>query len=421
MGLAEEIGMNLRLTLLSLACVLSGCAGGPDTTLDVRFLRDPTSGMCLPIARDAAGDDRFESWDACDDPCASLGEAECAVDPRCAPRYADRSCPPGAACALLAEYDGCAPRAQDDACLGLDEKTCGETPGCGRWYGGPACDPPAGPAPDGEVHDCPFTGCGPTTPPATTCLSDADCAAPARCTVSDGDCREAPCEPGKACTTVCTGVCVLPDDPPAATCYGDEQCLSASHCSTSDGACLPPPGCSDGEACPAVCAGTCVPDGGSTSCFAILDEQTCIARADCAPAYVGSDCSCDASGCSCGEYHFASCRPASFCADDLTGSWSTADGAKGAIERQLTLHADGQFVAADLVSPCPPDVQCVWSGIVDNAGAWAKRGATLRLSWKEPIATWDGLSYPAELVLDGCGPDARLVDPATGRGYTRVR
>lgn len=50
--------------------------------------------------------------------------------------------------------------------------------------------------------------------------------------------------------------------------------------------------------------------------------------------------------------------------------WSEACGARS-YPRELELSSDGTFVARDLVSPCPPAANCVWSGIVTWSGTWA--------------------------------------------------
>jgi hypothetical protein len=41
-----------------------------------------------------------------------------------------------------------------------------------------------------------------------------------------------------------------------------------------------------------------------------LDERGCIERADCAPLYEGSGCTCDAAGCACSIWTFVSCGDA---------------------------------------------------------------------------------------------------------------
>lgn len=47
--------------------------------------------------------------------------------------------------------------------------------------------------------------------------------------------------------------------------------------------------------------------------------------------------------------------------------------------RVITLSQDHTFQASDRVSPCPPNVACVWSGIVERSGSWKLSGKTLTL------------------------------------------
>jgi hypothetical protein len=47
-------------------------------------------------------------------------------------------------------------------------------------------------------------------------------------------------------------------------------------------------------------------------------------------------------------------------------------------ERQLAFDGD-RFTARDLVAPCPPGTQCVWSGVIDRAGSWSLDRQQLRL------------------------------------------
>ncbi len=50
-----------------------------------------------------------------------------------------------------------------------------------------------------------------------------------------------------------------------------------------------------------------------------------------------------------------------------------------AYERQIQFEGN-RFAAKDLVSPCPPDVACVWSGIIDREGEWSLDRKQLRLT-----------------------------------------
>jgi hypothetical protein len=39
--------------------------------------------------------------------------------------------------------------------------------------------------------------------------------------------------------------------------------------------------------------------------------------------------------------------------------------------RTLVFDAAGTYTGRDPISPCPPDMACVWSGILDYAGTWS--------------------------------------------------
>lgn len=95
-------------------------------------------------------------------------------------------------------------------------------------------------------------------------------------------------------------------------------------------------------------------------------------------------------------------------ADKLEGTWrSDACGARK-YRRVLKLEAGGAFEATDLVSPCPPQVACVWSGIVDRKGKWKLEGAAVRLTVEgedpkagSPLAT--PLGWAGGLLTEGDG------------------
>jgi hypothetical protein len=44
------------------------------------------------------------------------------------------------------------------------------------------------------------------------------------------------------------------------------------------------------------------------ACEDLSTEPACIDRADCAPTYLGVDCTCDANGCTCADWLFDTCE-----------------------------------------------------------------------------------------------------------------
>ena len=72
--------------------------------------------------------------------------------------------------------------------------------------------------------------------------------------------------------------------------------------------------------------------------------------------------------------------------------------------REIDLEPGGRFTARDLVSPCPPGVLCVWSGIVTRAGTAAWREGALMLETAVPAGGPPVGPLPDRLVP--AGPDA---------------
>ena len=87
-------------------------------------------------------------------------------------------------------------------------------------------------------------------------------------------------------------------------------------------------------------------------------------------------------------------------ASNVAGAWTSPSCGERKYERQLTLHPDGTFEAADLVSPCPKGVQCVWSGIAIARGTWKQSGASIRLEAAPTESKRPGQPLPEELGID---------------------
>jgi hypothetical protein len=187
---------------------------------------------------------------------------------------------------------------------------------------------------------------------------------------------------------------------------------------------MPPPDCDADPAgiCPTLCSGVCVEPAPWRTCFGARDEQTCVAHAACEAVYAGSRCFCDDKGCGCLAYTFDGCRdrrvPPTCAGSDLVGAWRSGDGPEGIIDRTYRFEADGSFVIADEIAPCPPDAVCVWSGIIENRGAWRRDdGGAVTLTYREPLQRWDGLRFARTLKHAGC-PAPELVEVETGRAFT---
>lgn len=105
---------------------------------------------------------------------------------------------------------------------------------------------------------------------------------------------------------------------------------------------------------------------------------------------------------------------------NLTGTWQSPGCGARKYARELTLGADGTFNARDLVSPCPKDASCVWSGIVERKGTYASGAGRLTLSVSD-AGKPAGEPLPGRLLYHA--PDATLIeDPDhTNCVYTKAR
>ena len=80
---------------------------------------------------------------------------------------------------------------------------------------------------------------------------------------------------------------------------------------------------------------------------------------------------------------------------DLSGAWRGEACGDRTYPRELVFTKDQRFESNDLVSPCPPGVACVWSGIVTRSGAWSVEQTTILLKADLPK---DAPSGPASAV-----------------------
>ncbi|XXV21081.1 hypothetical protein WMF00_23160 [Sorangium sp. So ce1182] len=90
----------------------------------------------------------------------------------------------------------------------------------------------------------------------------------------------------------------------------------------------------------------------------------------------------------------------------LLGTWRSAACAPRKYERVLSFAKDGSFAGEDRVSPCPPRVACIWSGIIHRKGAFKRSGDALSLSVTEASQGPGGQPFPTTLTLDASGAPA---------------
>ena len=269
------------------------------------------------------GNDDDDDWDECPpygaiDPGAPLeirnpytGQCEYYgggdwCDPLCGPCTAD-----GAAEAPLPSWGFC-----DSFCSGLDEASCLVNPGCRGGYietcapNDPSCDLSA----DRVFWECWQTDFqGPQQAEDCASITDAwQCSIYDNCiAVHDDDCDATPnADPIDGLGIACGLGDFIACQPEPVGCYANSECGEGLRCNAAE-LCLPPPGCGTTDSnglidCDAACYGYCVAD--ETPPCGTLDENTCVARADCSPFYEGVNCDCDANGnCVCDEWVFDAC------------------------------------------------------------------------------------------------------------------
>lgn len=269
---------SLSVLVLALAAVplASGCllyfGDGDDDCYFAEIapalpLRNPDTGACEAHGGHHWCDGReapaigiaLPDWGSCYSACEELDEGTCLVTSRCRVAYLQNPFTDGPPA-----FWGCwsvAPSgpARGGNCSSFDAYQCSRHDDCSAVYTG-VVDEPTGPSPE-PGHD-------------------------------------------KAQFTQCIAESVR-------LCTGSEQCEAGERCTTLDGECLSPPGCDqDGVACPAVCYGRCVPGDvePDLECAELPDEPTCKARPDCYPVYLGEDCTCDPTGCTCEVLTYDRCQ-----------------------------------------------------------------------------------------------------------------
>ena len=98
----------------------------------------------------------------------------------------------------------------------------------------------------------------------------------------------------------------------------------------------------------------------------------------------------------------------------LVGSWISPACGRRTYVRQIEFNTDGKFAAQDLVSPCPPDVVCFWSGILHTLGTYEVRNETIELKLAQP-RIGGGFPFPTTLELDPTTGAPTELAPEGGR------
>lgn len=248
----------------------------------------------------------YPSWGACYSHCEALDEFSCTQTAGCQAAYLND--PDGPLDIQGPFFWGCWATsegyAENEACGDLSAERCVVRDDCGpvytRYYGAGAGDERTEPAYAAQEFSYCQAEAG-----ATGCYGDQDCGAGYDCT-ADTECLSPPgCGGDQACPAVCYGRCVPNDVPPPlpGNCNGDVSCETEQ------------PGCPPGTAAGVIngCwSGYCIPLSAceSPDCGSLSTEASCTNASQCGPVYQGSDCTCDASGCTCQTLTYAYCQDA---------------------------------------------------------------------------------------------------------------
>jgi hypothetical protein len=85
----------------------------------------------------------------------------------------------------------------------------------------------------------------------------------------------------------------------------------------------------------------------------------------------------------------------------LDGTWESASCGDRAYPRRITFAEAANFIAEDLISPCPKGVSCVWSGIINRRGTYKVERDTITLTVSKTSSGPAKSELPPTLTLDG--------------------
>lgn len=103
--------------------------------------------------------------------------------------------------------------------------------------------------------------------------------------------------------------------------------------------------------------------------------------------------------------------------DPWVGAWQSGPCGARKYPRWITIDAGGVLRGQERISPCPPNVACVWSGIIPWQGAWKKADGGIAITVTSELTndkmmkplperlTWDAAA--SVLVEAGSDPPCR--------------
>jgi hypothetical protein len=117
-----------------------------------------------------------------------------------------------------------------------------------------------------------------------------------------------------------------------------------------------------------------------------------------------------ASACIGHRVHHDPPAPAPVQATALQGTWTSPSCGTRPYARVLTFEASGALHGEERISPCPPDVKCMWSGIVRWDGTWKADKDLVALAVTGPLDPRATMPPPVTLHWE----DDRVVEHAHG-------
>jgi hypothetical protein len=203
----------------------------------------------------------------CNGMCEGLTESQCLATPSCHAAYQDSP----------SRFWGCwdMPPAGpiQGACAGLDAQTCSEHDDCISTFNAPV---------DNPSTVVSFVAC--KDEPVQSCAT-IQCSTSDECVVTPGAPTQAQCVP-IATAGSCSGL--LCQTPPPNCPTGTTPGINSAGCYT----------------------GFCIATSECTMplCAMLTSESACLARSDCDAIYMGSNCTCDKSGCTCQTETYVRCQ-----------------------------------------------------------------------------------------------------------------
>ncbi|MCA9570816.1 MAG: hypothetical protein KC656_23405 [Myxococcales bacterium] len=88
-------------------------------------------------------------------------------------------------------------------------------------------------------------------------------------------------------------------------------------------------------------------------------------------------------------------------APSWAGEWHSASCGERTYPRNLILQDGGAATLEELISPCPPGAQCVWSGVHVIEGTWSVDGDTVKLDVSAPSGGPPAIGLPSVLTWKG--------------------